>query len=175
MHQNEMNREFEEIRKLSLTARMIVCLINFEEFCLRKGLDSPEIFELVNYLWKWPSIEGPDEFDPWISSAPVLIDFALGDELSPDMVKDLNNKNIENQRFRNIVENLVEIVWSSFWGAAEDLQSYDAFKQSIISMEAIELPPITPFKFSRFEDNEGWGVKPTPEDCKYWRSLRSNA
>ncbi|AJQ97490.1 hypothetical protein [Gynuella sunshinyii] len=165
----------EEVRNLSLTGRMIVCLLAFEEFCKDHCLASPEIDEFIDYMWKWPLIEGPDQFDPWIKSSPTLIDFALGGELPESVRRKLVDSNIEEHRFRNVIEGLVEIIWSSFWGASEDSQSYESFQKSIKSMKIESLPPITPFKFSRFKDNGGWGEKPSLIDYEYWQKLRCSA
>ena len=170
-----MNKEDEEIRNLSLTGRMILCLLAFESFCKDHRLESSEIHEFIDYMWKWPLIEGSDQFDPWIKSSPTLIDFALGNELPESMVCKLADCNIEEQRFRNVIEGLVDIVWGSFWGASEDLQSYESFQKSIKSMKIEGLPPITPIKFSRFKENGGWGERPSLKDYEYWQKLRCSA
>ncbi|MCQ3827863.1 hypothetical protein HXX02_00235 [Microbulbifer elongatus] len=170
-----MNQEVEDIRDLSLTARLILALINFEKFCLENDLQSKSVSDLIAFLWKWPLIDGPDEFEPWIESAPALLHVALGNDLPHELKELLDERNIEEQRFRNIVEGLVEIIWGSFWGASEDLVSLEAFHKSFKSSRVEQLPPLTPFKFSRFRDNDGWGVKPSSSDVAYWSSIRPHA
>ena len=170
-----MSKEDEEVRNLSLTSRMILCLLAFERFCKDHRLASPEIDEFIDYMWKWPLIEGSDQFDPWIKLSPKLIDFALGNDLPVNVGGKLFDCNIDEQRFRNVIEGLVDIIWGSFWGASEDLQSYESFQKSIKSMKIDGLPPVTPFKFSRFKDNGGWGEKPSLHDYEYWQNLRCSA
>ncbi|MCG6305479.1 hypothetical protein K6U21_15040 [Vibrio vulnificus] len=43
--------------------------------------------------------------------------------------------------------------------------------ENVISASGIEqLPVLTPFKFSLFSQNDGWGDKITPQDLEFWRT-----
>ncbi|MGU3796414.1 hypothetical protein [Vibrio diabolicus] len=69
-----------------------------------------------------------------------------------------------------LVGGVTDILWGSFWGAAENEQSMVAL-ENVISASGIEqLPVLTPFKFSLFSQNDGWGDKITPQDLEFWRT-----
>jgi len=164
-----MNNYLEQCRKLSLTARMAIALLVFERFCKENQIRVSLVSELSDYLWKWPLIDGPDQFEPWESSRPELANYGLGDEASKELLKALNEAEIEESRFRNIVAGLIEILWGSFWGGAENELSMEALTTVLISSKIDQLPALTPFKFSLFSDMSGWGEKISVEDRDFWR------
>ncbi|HDM8193799.1 TPA: hypothetical protein P0E30_005274, partial [Vibrio harveyi] len=87
-----------------------------------------------------------------------------------DLQLSLAQNGIGESQFRTIVGGVTDILWGSFWGAAENEQSMAAL-ESVISASGIEqLPVLTPFKFSLFSQNEGWGDKVTPQDLEFWRT-----
>lgn len=170
-----MDNYLESCRKLSLTARMAIALLVFERFCAESKIHHSLFSELSDYLWKWPLIDGPDQFEPWESARPELVNYALGDEASRELVAALDKAQIEESRFRKITEGLVEILWGSFWGASEDELSMKALETVIASSKVEKLPSLTPFKFSLFSDMSGWGEKLTVEDRNYWRTSYKSA
>ncbi|WP_210330685.1 hypothetical protein [Aliikangiella sp. G2MR2-5] len=125
---------------------------------------------MSDYLWQWPLIDGPDQFEPWESSRPELVNFGLGDSASDNLISVLNKSGIDETQFRRMVEGVIEILWGSFWGAAEHELSMKALEAVLLTSNVSELPALTPFKFSLFTDNHGWGQKLTLEDRNFWRN-----
>lgn len=164
-----MDNYISQCRMLSLTARMAIALLVFERFCKERQLEGRLLVEFSDHLWKWPLIDGPDQFDPWEKSRPELVNFGLGDEASNELASVLESASLEESEFRQIVEGVVEILWASFWGAAEDELSIQALQTVIKRSNMSHLPSLTPFKFSRFSDGNGWGEKISLQDCEFWR------
>ena len=148
---------------------MAIALLVFERFCRENKFDSPHVVELSDYLWQWPMIQGPDQFSPWERSRPQLVNFGLGDEADDALKAQLCLANLDESRFREIVSALIEILWGSFWGAAEDDLSLRALEAVILLTKVSVLPPLAPFKFSRFADRDGWGATVCKGDRDYWR------
>lgn len=170
-----MDKYLEQCRKLSLTARMAIALLVFERFCGENKIEFSQIKELSDYLWQWPLIDGPDQFEPWESSRPELVNYGLGDEPSTHVLSALGAVQIEESRFRNVVGGLVEILWGSFWGAAENELSFKALSTVLFSSKLEKLPALTPFKFSLYSDMNGWGEKIEKEDRDFWRNSYKSA
>jgi len=160
----------EQCKELSLTARVSIALKIFESFCQENSLNHSMIMEFNDYLWKWPLIDGPDQFEPWESSRPFLVNFGIGDESDSKLDNLIVQANISEHTFREIVGGIVEILWGSFWGACEDELSLDSLNKVIQHSNVIALPNLTPFKFSKFSENSGWGFKLIPDDVTYWRN-----
>lgn len=158
-----------QCKKLSLTARMAIALLVFECFCRNTGLQIKQVSELSEYLWQWPLIDGPDQFELWEKNRPELVNYGLGDEATNELLIELESRGISETRFRDIVSGLVEILWSSFWGAAENEFSLEALRNVLASSKVERLPVLTPFKFSLYSDMSGWGKKLTKEDRDFWR------
>ncbi len=159
----------EHCKELSLTARVSVALKVFESYCQEQSLHHPMITEFLDYLWKWPLIDDPDRFEPWESSKPFLVNFGFGLDPNSELEHLLSQANITERVFREIVSGIVDILWGSFWGASENELSLNALHKVILHASIKVLPNITPFKFSRFSENHGWGMKLTPDEVKYWR------
>ncbi|MFO6423543.1 hypothetical protein [Motilimonas sp. KMU-193] len=159
----------EQCQSLSLTARVCIALKIFERFCQQQSLHHSTITEFCDYLWQWPLIDDPEQFEPWESSRPYLVNFALGDASHAEMDTLLSQANISEHTFREIVGGIAQILWGSFWGACEDEASLNCLHQVILHSSVTDLPNLTPFRFSKFCDNSGWGFKLTPEDVTYWR------
>lgn len=167
-----MEKYLDQCKDLSLTARMAIALLTFEIFCKENDLQIDQIKEFSDYLWQWPLIDGPDQFEPWQKSRPELVNYGLGDEASNELLNELELRGLCEHRFRNIVGSLVGILWSSFWGVSEDEFSLKNLRNVISSckIEPLPLPVLTPFRFSLFSDEGGWGKKLTMEDRDFWRS-----
>ncbi|OAI22394.1 MULTISPECIES: hypothetical protein [Methylomonas] len=175
MRTNRQEDFLEECRSLSLTARLLLALMIFERFCVQKGIVHTEIEQFVEYLWQWPAINGPDEFNPWENSRPHLVNYGLGDEIHKEVLSNLEAKGVSEQSFRDIVSGVVEILWGNFWGAPDDDGSFRMLRQVVEAAKVDPLPSITPFKFSRFLDNSGWGQRPTVSDYTFWKACRGYA
>lgn len=165
-----MDKYIEQCKELSLTARMAVALKIFQRYCKIRNIDSHLVNDFVNYLWKWPLIDGPDQFEPWEKSRTGLVNYGLGDPANNEIHSLLSEHGIDEDDFREIVAGVVEILWGSFWGEAEDELSHRSLVNVIRKCKVEEAPSLTPFKFSRFSENSGWGNKLTEEDCEYWKN-----
>jgi len=160
----------EQCKELSLTARESIALKIFDSYCQANDLNHPIIDEFCDYLWKWPLIDGPEQFEPWESSRPFVVNYGLGDESNSELANLLTQANINEHTFREIAGGIVEILWGSFWGACEDELSLDCLNKVVQHSCIKVLPNLTPFKFSKFSENNGWGVKLTHDDVTYWRN-----
>ena len=167
--EERMENYLQQCKELSLTARLAIALLIFEKYCKNHKLKDSLIDDLSDYLWKWPLIDGVEQFNSWEQSRPQLVNFGLGDEASDKLKSILEFSDVNQSAFRGIVSNIVEILWVSFWGAAEDDLSIQALSTVIKSSKLSILPPLTPFKFSQFCDGNGWGKKVFKEDCDFWR------
>lgn len=164
-----MNQYIEECRVLSLTARAAIALLVFERFCVSRNIKSEYISEFLDYMWEWPLISGPDQFDPWEGRRPLLVNYGLGDDADDRVESIVAESSLNESDFRKLVGGVVEILWVSFWGASENEGSLESLRTVILTAKIDSLPPIIPFRFSTFNDGNGWGIEVTPQDCKFWR------
>lgn len=170
MHEKQIDLYLLQCRYLSLTARMAIALLVFELFCAERQLDGSLITEFSEYMWEWPLIREPSEFDPWERARPELVNYGLGDLASSGLVSMLESAQTDESDFREMVGGVVEILWGSFWGAANDELSMRCLETVLKRSKVLCLPPLTPFKFSRFSDRHGWGEHVLYEDCQFWRN-----
>lgn len=164
-----MNTYLDACKKLSLTARLAVGLVVFERFCRDSQIESTQVKIFCDYLWDWPLIQYPDQFDTWESARPELVNCGLSDPLSAEMLSILADYGIDESCFRSVLTGLVYILWGSFWGAAEDDLSLNSLASVLRASRLEAYPVLTPFKFSQFVDGHGWGEKITKEDRDFWR------
>jgi len=164
-----MNAYLDACKKLSLTARFAVGLVVFEHFCRDKQIESTQVKIFCDYLWDWPLIQYSDQFDTWENARPELVNCGLSDPLSAEMLSILADCGIDESCFRSLLTGLVDILWSSFWGAAEDNLSLHALESVLRASRLEAYPVLTPFKFSQFVDGHGWGEEVTIEDRDFWR------
>ena len=99
-----------------------------------------------------------------------MINYGLGDQANEEIQTLLSEYNIDEYRFRRIISGIVEILWGNFWGGSEDELSLQHLYEVIKFSQVENLPTLTPFKFSRFSDGNGWGQKITAEDCEFWKN-----
>ena len=78
---------------------------------------------------------------------------------------------ITPQDFRHIIESLIEIVFSSFYGASQDHQSIDFLRKVITDTAHFDVtpPPSDLFAASLFVDNNGWGKPLSITERDQWR------
>ncbi len=166
-----LDEYIEQCKELSLTARLAVSLIVFQRYCSANRLQSPEITAFCNYLWKWPMVHagGAEQFIPWERARTALVQVGLGDPLSAELRALLAARGIDEGAFREVVQGVVEILWGSFWGAADGPFSLRMLRNVIVHSGIADMPPLAPFRISRFQDGGGWGKRLQPEDLACWR------
>lgn len=160
------------IRALSLTARLAVGLHCFSRYCDKCELVHPAIAALLNDLWEFPVVDEL-RWDEWEDNHPDLIGVALGDDWPPSFESFLADRSVDPLRFRELLENLVEIVFGSFYAAAEDEASFQHLGKvmEIVGASGIPAPPFVYFAESRFTDRGGWGKQMTTVERDAWRNL----
>lgn len=96
------------------------------------------------------------KLEEWEKKASKLVWFGLGDELPGELVEPLQIAGITEREFRTIVENTVEILWSSFYGAADDKGSMERLLRlmAIASDRGFQAPPFQVFDKSFFRDGQ---------------------
>ncbi len=161
----------DECRQLSVTAKVIISLKIFENYCIVKDLRLPSIDDFIAHIWEWPLVEGPDEFEPWENNRTELVGYGLGDSASKELEASLKSAGIEEYKFHELVAGIVEMLWGNFWGAANNELANKSLSEVIRVSKVEKLPSLTPFKFSLFSDEGGWGKKPTFEDVEYWKAM----
>ena len=162
-----MNSEYlSELRKLSLTARAAIALLVCEKYFESHNIRNKDTVEFLNFMWELPIVV---DFEQWETNRPVLVNFGLGDEISESMAEALELSSADQSNFRAVVSGTVEILWSSFWGAAEDEVSNQALNSVIQSSRLKYYPVLTPFKFSTFVEGDGWGKPISTQDRDFWR------
>lgn len=161
-----------EYTALSLTARLAIGLHCFTDYCQARGLKHTEIDAFLDDLWGFPlAITSPEAFTEWEDEHPHLVEVGLGDEFSDEFQAALRHQNISPQELRHIIESLIEIVFSSFYGASQNQQSLDSLCSVIAATSGFGVTPAPPHLFaaSVFADNHGWG-KPLTESMRdQWR------
>ncbi|MCL9782109.1 hypothetical protein M9194_11790 [Vibrio sp. S4M6] len=170
----ENSQYIEQCRELSLTAREGIALRVFESYCQKHHLYHRHVAEFLEFLWKWPLVGRVIEFEDWESEKTHLVNFGIGEELDEEVRQLLRSANESEFNFQELVHCTVSILWGSFWGACDNEGSISAL-QTVIERAEVDLPKLTPFKFSRFSDKGGWGAELSDEDITYWRSYADNA
>ncbi len=160
---------------LSVSAKLAISLLMFQKFCLVNRVEGRIIDDFQAHLWIWLDPDKDEDFDEWEQSRTELINFGLGDAATPELSLIINASKIEEFQFRKVVESIVDILWGNFWGACDHEMTTNAFETVLSSCKLDKNPPITPFKFSRFSDNSGWGSDLTPEDFTYWKNCFRDA
>ena len=131
----------------------------------------PDIDAFLHDLWEFPVAISTELFIAWESDHPHLVNAGLGDEFSDDFQSALNKRQISGRDFRHIIESLVEIVFSSFYGASQDQQSLDDLYKVINATAPFGVSPPPPDLFSKslFVDNHGWGKPLSSAERDEWR------
>lgn len=139
---------------------------------MKKNLHHAEIDAFLDDLWEFPLIE-EQQWNTWEKNHPSLVHNGLGDPLPSGFQVFLTSQGVDQEEFQRLIANVVEVVFSSFYGAADDASSWDYLKAvlKIADQTGISPPPLGVFLTSRFADRFGWGRKITPAERKEWRAL----
>lgn len=162
--------EVEEVKQVSIRGRVAFCAICLEKALSKLDLSSPITEKIVNLLWEFTET---NDFVDWerkateISPDTVLENhpdnnFADYETLSVDYLNELENA------YSSMPEEIIELIsWSLEAGAANLYGNTGAYSE--ITLEAvrngidimnklqIELPDINFLKFSKFQEEFGWG------------------
>jgi hypothetical protein len=163
-------------RDLSLTARLAVALHCFSRYCETKGLRHLSINAFIDDLWEFPIVEH-DRWEDWKNNHPPhppLVSTALGDPWPAGFEGFLRAQAVSATEFRRLTSSLAEIVFSSFYGAADDDFSLKCL-MDVLTMASdcgINPPPAGAFSASQFIDRGGWGKPMTATDRDAGRSIK---
>jgi hypothetical protein len=156
-----------------LTARLAIALHCFSHYCEKNDLAHPAISSFLDDLWEFPVIDS-ERWNEWESNHPELVLAALGDKWPQAFGTFLVAHGVGAVEFRTLLQNLVEIVFSSFYGAADDYQSYECLRKVVVitTEDGADLPPLAPFQISLFADRGEWGRQLTVAERDSWRQLK---
>jgi hypothetical protein len=122
------------------------------------ALDHPVIDAFLDYLWE--------------ENHPLLVHVALGDEYPGWFAEFLEENGIPADEFRQLLASVAEIVFGSFYAAADDRGSLKDLNNvlNIVQEYGISPPPLKRFADSRFCDGHGWGLPLTRIVRDEWRA-----
>lgn len=160
------------MRELSLTARLAIALHCLERYCEKFELHHVEIDAFLDDLWEFPLVD-ERRWNEWEQGHPQLVGAALGDAWPAGFKEFLNAHHIDPESFRELLSNVAEIVFGSFYGAAEDVPSMEYLLAvlKVAEQSGIRPPPSRCFADSRFAHCHGWGKKLTAPERDAWRVL----
>lgn len=160
----------EQCRDLSVTARVCIAALIFEEYCKRLKLQSPYIPEFLESIWQFPLLKGDqDAFKRWDREPPELYHVGFGADYPPDLLADLQALGIDQDNFRNMVKGVSEMLWGNFYVGGIDEWSIEYLEVVLNASGLDTFPPIEPFTISRITDRVGWGRHITEAERDQWR------
>ena len=159
------------LQTLSLTARLAIALHCFRDYCRKLGLQHVEIERLLDDLWEFPVDNVRERWDEWEHGHPVLLYVGLGDAWPEGFEEFLRSNNVDPDDFRPLITGVVEVVFSSFYAAADDKESMEHLRNvlTIVTAVGVEPRPLERFASSRFADGHGWGKPLTITERDEWR------
>jgi len=151
---------------------LAIALNCFERYCRKHALSHPAIDSFLDDLWEFPLVDS-QRWDEWESRHPSLVNAAFGDPWPEGFEEFLATRRIRQSGFRELISSIVEIVFSSFYGAANTSIASEFFSMVIRTMksEGIDLPPLDAFACSRFADRGGWGMEIGVSQRSRWRAV----
>jgi hypothetical protein len=166
-------QQINDLRGLSLTARLAVALLCFERYCHAHQLIAPEITLFLDYLWEFPILDGSSAFQAWESRQPDLVTVGLGGDFPDTYLAWLDAARIKTSEFRQLLKHTVEIVYGSFYAAAADEEALIHLQEVLmISKQTTRIAPLlSHFVHSRFDDHQGWGNRVSAAERDGWRAL----
>jgi hypothetical protein len=131
-----------------------------------------EIDKFLDDLWVFPLVDS-DRWDQWENAHPTLVHVGLGDLWPDEFEKWLTTHHVDPQHFRRLLGNVVEVVFSSFYGAADDKLSLEYLLEvlAIVAEVGVNPPPLAKFGCSLFVDGHGWGRRLSAEERDGWREI----
>lgn len=162
-------RVIDDYRTLSLSARLAVGLHCFERYCQARGLRHDSIDTFLDHMWNLPCTRF---FPEWEKGNCDLVNVGLGGSVARELLDLLAARSITEAEFRRLVECVVEIVYSSAYGASDDVGSLKYLDQvfSITGVVGVAPPPTQLFLISRFGEQHGWGTLLNRAQRDAWRS-----
>jgi hypothetical protein len=158
----------DDYRTLSLPARLAVGIHCFERYCNAKGLRHPMISDFINHMWELPCAKS---FTKWESQACEFVHVGLGDPFPPEIVDLLRTVTVTEEEFRGLVESVVEIIYSSAYGASDDARSLKYLGRVLFITASVGVtpPPARSFLISLFDVRHGWGPRLEANERDIWR------
>jgi hypothetical protein len=145
-------------------------------YCERRGLDHPDIAAYLDYLWRFIGMPGSAEaFGQWTADEPPLVEAGLGGEYPPGFEAFLAARGVSEQEFRRALCYATEVVFSSFYRAADDPGSRRFVDElaGLVAPLGVGFPDTRQFARSRWSDDWGWGAIPSTEELTEWRGTGS--
>jgi hypothetical protein len=162
----------EQVRELSLTARLAVALVLFSEYCRLRSLQHAEIDAFVDYLWRFMTTHRRGElFNVWVEEEPALVSVGLGDEFEVELKEHIQSRGVSLAEFRQVVDCVTEVLYGSMYLAADEPRSFGDLVElaAIVKPLGVDWPDLKRFADSRWSDNHGWGKDLSPADVARWR------
>lgn len=168
------NEFLEDMRQLSISARLALAMCFLNEFCRRHNIEGALLDEYQDYQWSCPVIPFQNgDFEKWYSRMPALASAPEdADLLTLANYKALSSTN--RSRFLKIISLSNDLLQMSFWGAGENDGTFEALKQIKETARPNSLPATTLFKFSNFEAGDGWGSELSERDIELWNWYSKN-
>jgi hypothetical protein len=150
----------------------VVALHCFSRYCEKSGLHHREIDAFVEDLWEFPIVDH-HRWDEWENHHPPLVNTALGDPWPSGFDEFLISREMNPIEFRRLLGDVADIVFSSFYGAADDLFSLACLSRVLqVTTDVGVVPPLLAvFEGSRFTDRGGWGKRTTIVERDTWRAV----
>ena len=135
-------------------------------------LEHPEIEAFKDHLWWFVGTAvDEDSFDGWLEREPPLVEVGLGDDYPDGFETLLASRVVPEGEFRRVLSSTTEVLYGSFYGAADDAGSRRDLKDLWAVAEPLGVPCPDPDRFdgSRWADGGGWGLSPSPQVLARWR------
>jgi hypothetical protein len=171
-NRNEHGGGFDRtVHEISIRGRLAIGLHCFTTACQRRGLvEHPEIQLFLDQMWQLVALQGTG-FAKWERANPLLIHAGLGDDFPPGFTPFLASKGVDNTEFRELLANLVEVVYDGAYGAANNQKTLD-FLMTVVEHARKwggRCPEPMRFAKSRWTDRGGWGHDISVAELEEWR------
>src|SRR6266508_3076505 len=127
--------------------------------------------KFLDYLWDFPIVNGPLSFRAWERQQPDLVTVGLRGDIPDTYLVWLHDAGISSDTFRRLVEHTVEIIYGSFYAAADDEEAHMHLQHVLAITEQNENISglLSQFSQSRFIDRQGWGIPLSEAERDGWR------
>lgn len=159
------------VRQISIRGRLAIGLHCFASACKCRGLlEHPEIQLFLDHMWR---LIGPDgaNFVEWEQANPLLVNTGLGYETPPGFSAFLASKSVTEVDFRELLSNLVEVVYWNAYGATDNGKTLEYLMATVESAcrWGGKCPEPNRFEKSRWADKYGWGNNLSATELAEWR------